>query len=99
MTLGERLARLEQWKEDLVPVLEDLTEKLSHIDEFLTKNGLSGEMKGISGKLDRHIKVCETQANRKEKKKDWILYGIRAIMIVLGIQAVLWILDKFEKIM
>ena len=88
-TQGERLAKLEQWKEDLVLVLEELTTKLSHIDDTLT-NGLCGDIKEVSGKLDRHLKVCETQTLKKEKKKDWILYGIRAIMIVVGAQAALF---------
>ena len=96
VTQGERLAKLEQWKEDLVPMLENLSEQLTHIEDQLT-NGLTGKIKEIYGQLNRHLKVCEKRENRKEKKKDFWLYGIRAFMVggtlaLISIAISLWLI-------
>ena len=79
-TQGERLAKLEQWKEDLAPMLEDFNKKLDHIDDTIS-NGLFADIKEVSNKLDQHLEVFEKREDKKEKKKDFWLYFIRSIMI------------------
>lgn len=86
-SMEERMARLEQWKEDFCSQFNELEAQVESIDNQL-KNGISSKLDVLLYKFEEHVRIADERVRLEKERKGFWMYFVRAVMIGLSLSVI-----------